>query len=226
MNYGILKKIDYMKFISCCFILFKYLPVFCQLENVSADLPISPLAAYNTEWKKKEYSYCNTAAGIAYLSAKEKEVIYIINLVRRYPLLFVNTVLSRYPSVSDKEYLLKNKTYYLTLKNTLKKMIALPVLNADNLCYESANCHAMESGKSGYIGHSRVSKNCKEKKHYMGECCDYGNSDPLEIVLSLLIDEGVPSLGHRKLLLADYTKIGVSIKSHKTYGDNTVIDLW
>jgi len=186
----------------------------------------SPLSAYSTEWNKETYSKCNTGSNITYLSAEEKVVIYILNLVRSNPLLFVNTVLAKYPSVSDKAYLLKDKKYYMSLIKTLSEMAPQKVFDVDKLCYESAFCHAVESGKNGYTGHARLNKNCEDKRHYMGECCDYGNSEPLEIVLSLLIDEGVPSFGHRKILLGNYTKIGLSIKPHKKYETNTVIDLW
>ena len=186
----------------------------------------SPLSAYSAEWNKEEYNKCNTASDITYLSAEEKEVIYILNLVRSHPLLFVNTVLAKYPSSTDKAYLLKDKKYYMSLIKALSEMALQKVFDADKLCYESAFCHSVESGIKGYTGHDRLNKNCEDKRHYMGECCDYGNSEPLEIVLSLLIDEGVPSLGHRKILLGNYSQIGLSIKPHKKYETNTVIDLW
>ena len=76
----------------------------------------------------------------------------------------------------------------------------------------------------GYAGHKRVNADCEKQKSYNGECCDYGNDDPLEIILSLLIDEGIPSLGHRKVFLSAYTKIGVSIQPHKRYGTGVVFD--
>ena len=131
----------------------------------------SPLSAFGTEWNKKEYSKCNTAANISYLSGEEKEIIYILNLVRVYPLVFSNTVLAKYPSVSDKEYLLKDKYYYRSLKKTLGDMPPQNLLEFDKLCYESAFCHAVESGKRGYTGHGRPNKTCEDKRHYMGECC-------------------------------------------------------
>ena len=205
----------------CFFIFFgQHLFVYGQSVN------ISPLSAYSDEWNKKEYRKCNTAGDISYLSAKEKEIIYILNLVRVYPSLFLNTVLAKYPSINDKEYLLNDKYYYRSLKKTLGSMPPQNLLEFDRLCYESALCHAIESGKSGYTGHDRFNKKCEDQKHFLGECCDYGNSEPLKIVLSLLIDEGVPSLGHRKILLDNYTKVGLSIKPHKNYETNTVIDLW
>jgi len=44
-------------------------------------------------------------------------------------------------------------------------------------------------------------------------------------VISLLIDENVHSLGHRKIMLSnEYTLIGVSLQPHINYGTNTVLD--
>jgi uncharacterized protein YkwD len=98
------------------------------------------------------------------------------------------------------------------------------MLYPDNACFQSARTHAWQSGISGYAGHQRGTPEARSKKYYNGECCDYGRSSPLEIVLSLLIDEGIPGLGHRKICLMNFTGIGVAIQPHKKYGTNAVLD--
>ena len=198
----------------------------CIAQNTSPSAPASPLASYSTEWNKPEYRLCNTAAKVAYMSEKEKLVIYVINLVRTYPVLFAKTVLAQYPALSGKDELTKDQYYYQSLLTTLLAMNPLPLLTDNEKCYQSAACHAKLSGITGYIGHNRNSDECQKKKYFFGECCQYGNDDPVEIVLSLLIDKDVPSLGHRKILLGKYTSAGVSIQPHKTYRFNTVIDLY
>ena len=46
-----------------------------------------------------------------------------------------------------------------------------------------------------------------------------------EIVLSLLIDDGVPGRGHRRVTpTAGYGEVGLSIGMHKSYGKVCVID--
>lgn len=198
----------------------------CIAQNTSPSAPASPLASYSSEWNKPEYRLCNTAAKVVYMSEKEKLVIYVINLVRAYPVLFAKTVLAQYPALSGKEELTKDQYYYQSLLTTLLAMNSLPLLTDNEKCYQSAACHAILSGKTGYVGHNRNSAECENKKYFFGECCDYGNDDPVEIVLSLLIDKDVPSLGHRKILLGKYTSAGVSIQPHKTYRFNTVIDFY
>jgi uncharacterized protein YkwD len=96
--------------------------------------------------------------------------------------------------------------------------------------YESASAFAQSMGESGGTGHGnynkRFSKVMKETNSYKtGEDCDYGYEAPLAIVLHLLIDNGVSDLGHRKNILdKDFTHIGTSIKPHKKYRWNCVID--
>ncbi|MEP7141820.1 MAG: hypothetical protein ABI707_03060 [Ferruginibacter sp.] len=186
---------------------------------------LSPLAAYSNEWNKQQYSGSNTAKNAGYMTDKEKEVIYILNLARTYPKLFANTVLTKYPSLSGKDSL-ANNSYYQTLLEEMLTIQQLPLLNADEKCFISAECHAKTSGEAGYAGHSRRSDECKTKQHFFGECCHYGNAAPINIIVTLLIDEDIPSLGHRKILLGNYSTIGVSIQSHKAYRYNTVLDFY
>src|SRR5207342_2273596 len=180
--------------------------LFSQNSNLSISV-VSPLALYSSEWNDEKYGKCNTAADADYLSDDEKKIINILNLVRTDPAFFAKTVLKKYPSRSGKAYLADDAYYYQSLVSTLLKLEPKALLYPDNLCFISAQCHASTSGARGYVGHDRKSKECKAKQHYFGECCDYGHSDPLEIVLSLLVDEGVSSLGHRNICLGAYSKI-------------------
>lgn len=195
-----------------------------QLVN-SIKQSISPLAMYSEEWNKPIYNSCNTASDITYMNEKEKEVIYILNLARCYPLLFANTVVGRYPSASGREDLVSDTIYYQSLLKQMRSLPAQRLLYADKKLYSSAECHASATGKTGYTGHVRNTEECKAKLYFSGECCFYGKDDPLRIVLSLLLDEGVPSLGHRRILLGKYSQVGVSIKEHSVYKFVSVLDL-
>jgi len=187
-----------------------------EAKTPSSTVPPSPLASYSAAWNDVKYLKCNTASNANYMTAAEKEVIYILNLARINPVLFANTVIKKYPA--------SRSSYYTSLLNTMLKLKPAKLLNPDSLCFAGAKCHAINSGKEGYVGHNRSTEECRAKWYYNGECCDYGNSKPLDIIMSLLIDEGVESLGHRKICLGDYKKIGVSIQQHITYRHTTVID--
>ena len=184
---------------------------------------LSPLTRYSTEWDKPAYLICNTAKNALYMNAKEREVLYILNMMRTNPAFFAKNVLSLYPANSGKGELV-NMDNYRSLIDTLLKMPAVNILQPDKLCYASALCHALNTGVLGLVTHERGSVECREKRYFNGECIDFGNSEPLEIVMHLLIDEGVPSLGHRYICISSYKVLGVSIKPYKGYGMMAVLD--
>ena len=205
-------------------LLIRFLPFLCCLSFLYDAKPggASPLAPYSSQWNDAKYLKCNTASKADYMNAKEKEVVYILNLVRSDPKLFASTVLKKYPDRSGQGSLRKTAEYK-SLLTTLQKLEPLPLFYPDQSGYISAQCHASSSGKRGYVGHDR-NQNCKSKKLFDGECCDYGHDNPLDIVAALLIDQRVSSLMHRKICLGVYNKVGVSIQPHKTYRYNAVLD--
>ena len=184
---------------------------------------VNPLAKFSNEWNKSVYSNCNTAKDLEYLSATERDVIWVLNMARINPLLFLNSVLLN--PKSDVFKTPKARSYYYnSLIADLKKLTPnqTPLFPDSNL-FVSAKCHAYESGKTGYVGHDRKKNSCK--KEFYGECCYYGLEDAFVVVISLLIDENVRSLGHRKIMLSnEYSLIGVSLQPHIDYGTNTVLD--
>ncbi|MEO7393434.1 MAG: hypothetical protein ABIU11_00750, partial [Chitinophagaceae bacterium] len=177
---------------------------------------------YSTDWNDAKYLKCNTAANALYMTAEERKTIYILNLVRMNPLLFANTVVQQYPD-KDGKFINRKSSYYTSLLATLKKTKPKKLLYPDSLCYKSALCHATTTGKAGTVTHDRT-KECRRQQYFSGECCQYGYITALEILLSLLIDEGIPSLGHRNICLDNYEKLGVSIQPHTSYRYTTVLD--
>ncbi|MDB5201944.1 MAG: hypothetical protein JWQ27_1353 [Ferruginibacter sp.] len=194
-----------------------------QFSAFAADKYVSPLSHFSAEWNNEKYQVCNTAADVKYMSATEKEVIHILNLARMNPSLFNSTVVKQFPAFSNQADLNGN-SYYQSLQATMQHMPALNILTPSQPCFESALCHAQSSGVSGYVGHDRRTAECEKKKFFFGECCDYGHADALGIVMALLIDRNIPSLGHRKIFFGKYNTVGVSIQPHKAYRSNAVID--
>lgn len=179
---------------------------------ISIILILTSILSIAQEWKKEQLSNANTAANVSYLTKTEKETILYLNLARLYPKDFVKNELSN----SGKGY------YETSLIKTLKRMKPTNALVLDETLYDFAKCYSKEMGERGTVGHNR--KKCK--KGNFAECCSYGMSSGREIVLQLLIDDGISGLGHRKICLSEhYSKIGISIYSHKTYSTCAVLDI-
>lgn len=176
------------------------------------------------EWKNAKYNVAYTAKDTDYLTENEKLVYYYLNLARLNPPLFAETFLVKYTKWNSYENLSLSDYYTGSLYRTMKSMQPVGVLSPQKDLFESAKCHAVSSGKVGYVGHSRLSNSgCISK--FSGECCSYGQFDALEIVMQLLVDSGVESLGHRKICLSSgYKTLGVSVQPHKTYRFNSVLD--
>jgi len=151
-----------------------------------------------------------------------------MNEVRTEPQVFLQARL--FPFV--KENGLENNTYAKTLIEELKTAKPKNPLQSSQVLEKLARGHALDMGEKGKVGHTssngtsfetRLRK--KIKTGMIAENCDYGNSEPLEIVMALLIDDGITSLGHRKNILHPSLKyVGIAIEKHKTYGTNCVMD--
>lgn len=188
-----------------------------------STIPVSPLAAYSTEWNDAKYLPCNTAATARYLTEEEKKTIYILNMARMNPVLFANTVIKQYPD-KGMATVKRSSSYYKSLLNTMLLLKPMKLLYPDSLCYRSALCHALTTGKKGTVTHDRSTNECRKQQYFSAECCHYGYNSAIDILLSLLIDEGVASLGHREICLGVYNKLGVSIQPHLNYNYTAVLD--
>ncbi len=207
----------------------KYLSVYFALialflgSQILAQTGASPLAKFAPEWSNARYTACNTAANARYMSGEEREAIYILNLARMNPKLFCQSVLLKAPTLLSNVDT-SSEVYYKSLIARLMTMEPLPILKPDSLSYVSAYCHRASTGKTGYVGHDRKTPECRKKQHFSGECCQYGFNSPLAMILYLLIDEDVPSLGHRDICLGGYKLVGVSMGEHKTFETMGVLD--
>ena len=225
-----------MKNILYYLILFLSLSVFLQSCRRSERNRMREAVTVETEeensklgsdgWSIEEIKCANTANNVGYLSAEEQKVILICNLARLDGEKFMKTYAKPYLGDSSNEYI-------ESLYSDLKKVKKLQMMVPDNKLYEAAAYHAKDMGATGKIGHTSSDGSSMQTRinrwysnyKYIGECCDYGYDKALDIVMHLLVDEGVESLGHRKNILdPQFGKIGVSIQPHRVYRYNCVQD--
>jgi uncharacterized protein YkwD len=73
------------------------------------------------------------------------------------------------------------------------------------------------------MGHKR--KKCDAGNY--AECCAYDMATGKHIAMQLLIDHGVPSLGHRiNCLNPEYSKVGISVADHAKANVCAVLDMY
>jgi uncharacterized protein YkwD len=159
----------------------------------------------------------------------EDEVLKLLNTVRANPKAFITSHVNTYLKARD----LNNNRYAKSLVADLKKCHKMGELKSAKVLNAVAQMHALDMGKTGSVGHTSsdgtpFSERLRKKAKAGGmiaENCDYGHEEPLDIVMALLIDDGIKSLGHRKNILEPaYQWIGIAIAPHKIYRVNCVLD--
>lgn len=167
----------------------------------------------SNRWGTVEIAEANTGKNVTYLNEVEKETLLYLNLARLYPRKYAQIEVPRDMLFSRSEKA-KWLLYRKSLLKTLNSMHPLQALQPDSLMTVNAKCFAKESSELGTVGHKRIQ--CT--KENWEECCAYGSATGRQIVLSLLIDYNVPSLGHRYACLSEInTKAGLGFDNHPRY---------
>lgn len=192
-------------------------------------LSSSALAQDLSLWKKSTLDSANTAANLTYLSPEEKKLYLLTNLARLDGKTFIKNVLD--PFVKENET--DQDEYLESLYADLKALPRLKPLVPNEKLHHSASHHAVDMGKNGKIGHESsdgTDLHTRIKRYHQGhtvlaENCSYGYDDALNIVMQLLIDDNRPEKKHRNVMLGkNFLHMGVSIRDHRAYGANCVMD--
>ncbi|MBR4599524.1 MAG: CAP domain-containing protein [Treponema sp.] len=192
----------------------------------------------NQDADKWDIAKLDTARNVDYLSTIEKDVILEMNKARSNPALYAELYITpRTKKFDGKIYndsIVTNEG--ITVVNEcisyMKKAKALPVLNPEKGLSLAAQQHSSTQGETNQTGHTgvdgstpftRIEKYGTYKT--AGENISYGAMSGRDIVVQLLIDDGVSSRGHRKNIMnKDFSSTGVGYtKKHKAYGSVCVI---
>jgi hypothetical protein len=192
-----------------CIALFSIVSLVCEAQD------------FYKNWDPEIIRKANTAAGSELLTDEERELILLTNLVRTDGPRFTQNILL--PYLEGK----KSTRYTRSLIRDLERIKDLEILHPEKDLILVADEHAEISGKRGTTGHQRFDSRYGPllgKYSEIAENCAYGYVSAADILIQLLIDEDIPSLGHRKNLLNPaFNAIGVSIHPHKKYRYNCVM---
>ena len=191
-------------------------------------------------WK---ISRLNTASNAGYLSPLEKEIILEINKLRSDPARYANEYIAplaknykqrllHYPG--DLPLLTREGVAALNeCVRELKRQKPLPLVSPDYGLTKAARDHVRDqsrSGRTGHLGSDRSSMRNRIERYgiwqtRIAENIAYGGKSARQIIVYLLIDDGIRDRGHRKNFLNQELKVvGVATGRHPEYGIMCVMD--
>ena len=157
-----------------------------------------------------------------FLSGSELEVVRYMNEARTHPAQFAARYIAPIHAQAARECVREMRT--LRAMAPLERSIVLT---------HSAAAHAVDLGRTGDTSHegsdgSNLNQRVERYGRWTGSIAEnltFGVESPLQIIVMLLIDEGVPSRGHRRNILNPKLRdVGVAIRPHRRFGTVCVQD--
>jgi uncharacterized protein YkwD len=187
---------------------------------------------------------CLVCAGMARADDMPDAVLAALNRARTDPAGFASVLQQYRARLYGKRYLKPGATnvWIITQEGTpavdeaiaaLRATPPLPPLSVNQGLALAALDQVVWQGPRGEIGHAGQggsSPSDRQIRHGVragmsGENISYG-ADGLQVVIDLIVDDGVASRGHRKNILNPvFRQVGIAIGPHRRYGTMCVMDL-
>ncbi|MBN2607763.1 MAG: CAP domain-containing protein, partial [Candidatus Fermentibacteraceae bacterium] len=185
----------------------------------------------------------STGNDVDYFSDLEKDVLLHLNMARTDPARYAEEYIEpRLQYFSGMLYREPGKPILITAEGVdaledcisdMKDMDSMQPLYPSEGIAMAALDHALDLSRTGETGHtgsdgSQFSLRIErygEWRNTIGEVISYGPLTGREIVLGLLIDDGVPDDSHRRNVLNPaFTLAGIAVEDHSAFGNVCVID--
>ena len=215
----------------------------------SSSTPLSssqndPNRRANPDSANWDIAVLDTAADVNYLTGIEKDVILEMNKVRtdprKYAELYIQPRLRHY---NGRNYSVLGQITIVTQEGAAAVNECITALNRANsvgiLIPErglslAAKDHVNDQSRTGQTGHNGSDRSTPEtrmRRHgvfggswTLGENIAYGSTTGRDIVVDLLIDDGVPNRGHRiNIMNRAFTQTGVGFGTHTQYRTSCTI---
>jgi len=222
-------------------ILFSFSVSYLIISGQSLQSAFSETTRADPDSAHWDIAKLDTAKNADYLSGVEKDVILEMNKARsdpkKYAELYIQPTLKYY---NGNYYTEPGQITIVTQEGTsavnscisaLSRTKSVGLLMPEKGLSLAAKDHVSDQRKTGQTGHNGSDRStpvsrCARygKGEYIGENIDYGNNVGRTIVINLLVDDGVPSRGHRENIMnGDYSQTGISAGTHPEYENMCVI---
>jgi hypothetical protein len=192
---------------------YAYIGTTCNTKVISYKYPSGK---YKIDSSQVDFKKLNTGINCTYLSSIEKEMIKEINYARCYPVIYskiiANWLIEEGNDLTFNDYIAGQE-----IVEELSKMKPLNRLLPEQKIFNSAKKHGQDLVKRGYSGHTGTDNSSpfdRIKKALGSAYLDgsenlVGGGSPRGSVISLLIDGGIGSRGHRyNIINSEWTHIG------------------
>lgn len=221
----------------------KHRVAWAALAVIFCACATEPLAAQAVPHPAWDTAALDTARGVDYLSAAEKDLLFGINKLRSDPARYADLYLARRRgSYSGRLYKQPGQIDIMTNEGVaaldeciteLKRAQPRKPLQPSRGLSRAADDHTGDQGRSGGTGHtgSDGSSSAARMERYggwgrrVGENISYGYDGAADILFQLVVDDGVQARGHRRNLMhPDFAFVGLSIGRHPKHGSLCVMD--
>jgi uncharacterized protein YkwD len=172
----------------------------------------------------------------------QRELLFELNRLRANPRVYVPLLGEHKKGFSGNRKYLSKHEVLLTREGVkpvdgaiafLKQAPPVPVLRLSAGMSRAALDHVHDTGPEGKIGHFGTDGSSPGERlqrygkpvGWVAENIGFGDARAQNMVMILLVDDGVPDRGHRKKMLSGrYRHVGIACGPHKIYRHMCVID--
>jgi uncharacterized protein YkwD len=177
----------------------------------------------------------NGARGLDFLTDLEKEVITELNMARTDPTAYAGYIEEFKRHYAGFYIYIAGRTQIKTQEGVaavneaieyLKSQSPLPPLKVSRGLSLSAHDHVKTQGPTGLKGHTGPDNSSPQQRMNRfgswggsyGENIEYGNFEARQIIMQLIIDDGVPDRSHRKNIFnPTFRVVGVNFGPHHSH---------